>query len=216
VVTGGRSPRAADDVLDRGWERALRQAWDAFRSQTTPVGAVLVDRAGAIVAAGRGRRYEAQAPDRQLAGTHIAHAEVNALAQLSAQRHWEDTLLLTSLEPCVMCHGAAIQSSVAGFCFAGRDPYAGSADLRVETPQALRRGLVIDGPLLGPRGAFAEMLHIAFLLRRPGAGHVVDAQRAALPRLTSYTEQVQSLLQDAARHDDYHRAAELAAVAPRD
>jgi len=140
---------------------------------------------------------------------------VNALAQLSAQRHWEDTLLLTSLEPCVMCHGAAVQSSIAGFCFAGRDPYAGSADLRVQTPQALRRDLVVDGPLPGPRGTFAEMLHIAFLLRRPGAGHVVDAQRAALPDLTGYTEQVQSLLQDAARHDGHRRAAGPAAVAPR-
>jgi tRNA(Arg) A34 adenosine deaminase TadA len=103
-------------VLHQAWEQALRLAWEAFRAQTTPVGAVLVDRAGAVVAAGRGRRYEAMAPPGQLAGTHIAHAEVNALAQLSAQRHWADTLLLTSLEPCVMCHGAAIQSAVAGFC----------------------------------------------------------------------------------------------------
>jgi hypothetical protein len=45
---------------------------------------------------------------------------------------------------------------------------------------------------------------------------VVDAQRAALPRLTSYTERVLSLLQDAVRHDDYLGAAELAAAAPRD
>jgi tRNA(Arg) A34 adenosine deaminase TadA len=208
---------AADGVLQQGWERALRLAWASFRAETTPVGAVLVDRAGAIVAAGRGRRYEATAPDGQLAGTHVAHAEVNALAQLSAQRHWPDMLLLTSLEPCVMCHGAAIQSTVAGFCFAGRDPYAGSAHLQFETPQALRREFVIGGPLPGPPGAFAEMLHIAFLLeRRPAASHVVDAQRAALPRLTSYTEQVQSLLQDAARHDDYRRAVELATAAPRD
>jgi tRNA(adenine34) deaminase len=207
---------AADDVLRQGWERALRLAWDSFRAQTTPVGAVLVDRTGAIIAAGRGRRYEATAPDGQLAGTHIAHAEVNALAQLSAQRHWQDTLLLTSLEPCVMCHGAAIQSTVGGFCFAGRDPYGGTAALRFETPQALRRDFVVDGPLPGSRGAFAEMLHIAFLLRRPAASHVVDAQRAALPRLTRYTEHVQSLLQDAVRHDDYRRAVELAAVGPRD
>jgi tRNA(Arg) A34 adenosine deaminase TadA len=40
---------------------------------------------------------------------------VNALAQMPSERHWEDTLLLTSLEPCLMCHGAAIQSTVAGF-----------------------------------------------------------------------------------------------------
>jgi tRNA(adenine34) deaminase len=211
-----RHLRAADAVLQPGWEQALRLAWAAFRARTTPVGAVLVDRTGVIVAAGRSRRYGTTAPAGQLAGTHIAHAEVNALAQLSAQRHWDDTMLLTSLEPCVMCHGAAIQSAVAGFCFAGRDPYAGTAGLRFQTPQSLRRDFVIDGPLPGPRGALAELLHIAFLLGRPAGRHVIDAQRAALPRLTGYAEHVQSLLQDAARDDDYHRAVDLAAAAPRD
>jgi tRNA(Arg) A34 adenosine deaminase TadA len=215
-VPADGDPRMPDEALDRGWEQALRLAWEAFRAETTPVGAVVVNRTGAIIAAGRGRRYEATAPDGQLAGTHIAHAEINALAQLSAQRHWEDALLLTSLEPCVMCHGAAIQCAVAGFCFAGRDPYAGSADLQFRTPQTRRRAFAIDGPLPGPRRALAEMLHIAFLLRRPASGHVVAAQRSALPRLTSYTEHVQSQLQDAVRRDDYRSAVDLAASAPRD
>ena len=170
---------------------------------------------GAIVAAGRGHRYEAMAPDGQLAGTHIAHAEVNALAQLSAQRHWDDTLLLTSLEPCVMCHGAAIQSTVARFCFAGKIWTPRGRTARPDS-QALRRAFVIHGPLPGPRGAFAEMLHIAFLLAKPAGRHVMDVQRAALPRLASYTERVQGLLQDAARDDEYRHAVELAAAAPRD
>jgi tRNA(Arg) A34 adenosine deaminase TadA len=215
-VAGVRALRMADDALAGGWELALRLAWEAFRAQTTPVGAVVVDGQGAIVAAGRGRRYEATAPGGQLAGTHIAHAEVNALAQLSVQRHWEDTLLLTTLEPCVMCYGAAIQSTVAGFYFAGRDPYGGAGTLRVDTPQARNRDFVIDGPLPGQRGALAEILHIAFLMSRANAGHVVDAQRAALPRLTEYTERVQSVLQDALRRDDYPCALEVAAAAPRD
>jgi tRNA(Arg) A34 adenosine deaminase TadA len=215
-VPVGGNPRTPDEVLYRGWEQALRLAWDAFRAQTTPVGAVIVNRTGAIVAAGRGRRYETTAPDGQLAGTHVAHAEINALAQLSAQRHWEDALLLTSLEPCVMCHGAAIQSAVAGFYFAGRDPYAGSANLQFQMPQARRRAFVVKGPLAGPRGAFAEMLHIAFLLRRNASSHVVAVQRSALPRMTSYTEDVQSQLQDAVRRDDYRSAVDLAASAPRD
>jgi tRNA(adenine34) deaminase len=215
-VAGAGDLRGTDGALADGWELELQLAWEAFRAQTTPVGAVVVNDVGAIVAAGRGRRYEVTAPGGHLAGTHIAHAEVNALAQLSAQRHWEDALLLTTLEPCVMCYGAVIQSTVAGFCFAGLDPYGGAARLRVDTPQARRRDLVIDGPLPGPRGALGEILHIAFLLSRAAAGHVVDVQRAALPLLTSYTERVRSVLQDAARRDDYRCALELAAAAPRD
>jgi tRNA(adenine34) deaminase len=210
---GARGLRLADDVLRGGWDRALRLAWEAFRARTTPVGAVVVDERGAILAEGRGRRYDATAPAGQLAGTHIAHAEVNVLSQLSAQRDWEDALLLTSLEPCTMCHGAAVQSTVAGFAFAGRDPYGGTAALRFDTPQARRRGLVISGPLPGPLGALAEMLHVAFLTTR--GRHVLDAQRAAMPDITAYTEDVLGALEAAARRDDYDRALDLATAAPR-
>src|SRR6266567_7660560 len=154
-VPAVRDLRVADGLLAEGWERALHLAWEAMRAQTTPVGAVVVNGRGAIVAAGRGRRYEATAPAGQLAGTHIAHAEVNVLAQLSTRRHWEDTLLLTTLEPCAMCHGAAIQSTVAGFFFAGQDPYGGTGDLRFDTPQARHRDFFVGGPLPRPLGALA-------------------------------------------------------------
>jgi hypothetical protein len=40
---------------------------------------MVVDGAGVIVAAGCGRRYEVVVTAGHLAGTHIAHAEVNAL-----------------------------------------------------------------------------------------------------------------------------------------
>jgi len=68
-----RSLRPADDALSEGWALALRLAWESCRARTTPVGAV-VDDTGAVLAAGRGRRYEVRAPAGQLAGTHIAHA----------------------------------------------------------------------------------------------------------------------------------------------
>jgi tRNA(Arg) A34 adenosine deaminase TadA len=210
---GARGLQLADDVLRAGWDRALRLAWEAFRARTTPVGAVVVGERGAILAEGRGRRYEATAPGGQLAGTHIAHAEVNVLSQLSSRRDWEDALLLTSLEPCAMCHGAAVQSTVAGFAFAGRDPYGGTAALRFDTPQARRRGLIVSGPLPGPLGALAEMLHVAFLTSR--GRHVLEAQRAAMPDITAYTEDVLGDLGDAARRNDYNRALALATAAAR-
>ncbi len=69
---------------DGGWERALELAWQAFCAGTTPVGAVVLNAEGIVVAEARGRRYETAAPPGQLAGSHVAHAEVNALAQLGA------------------------------------------------------------------------------------------------------------------------------------
>jgi tRNA(adenine34) deaminase len=170
---------------DRTWERALELAWDAFCGNTTPVGAVVVDAAGDIVAEGRGRRYESAGPPGQLAGRHIAHAEINALAQLTADRHHEDHVLLTTLEPCGMCHGAAVQATVGALAYAGADPYAGTGSLVFGTPQTSRRPLQVTGPLPDERGRLAELLHIVFLIQRPAAPHVLAAQQSALPAQTA-------------------------------
>jgi len=170
---------------DHAWERTLDLAWDAFCAGTTPVGAVVIDAAGAIVAEGRGRRYEPAAPPGQLAGTHVAHAELNALAQLGADRHYEDHALLTTLEPCGMCHGAAIQASVGVLAYAGADPYAGTGHLDFGIPQTRNRPLRVTGPLPGERGRLAELLHIVFLVQRPAGPHVLAAQQAALPTQTA-------------------------------
>jgi tRNA(adenine34) deaminase len=170
---------------DHAWERALELAWEAFCGGTTPVGAVVTDAAGGIVAEGRGRRYEPAGPPGQLAGNHLAHAEVNALSQLSADRHYEDHALLTTLEPCGMCHGAAIQASVGSLAYAGADPYAGTGHLDFGIPQSRNRPLRVTGPLPDERGRLAELLHIVFLLRRPAGPHVLAAQRSALPAQTA-------------------------------
>ena len=66
-----------------------------------------------ILAYGRNRINAAVAPPGQLHGTVLAHAELNALAQLAADipdRH--SYTLYTSLEPCPMCLGAFYMSGV--------------------------------------------------------------------------------------------------------
>ena len=168
--------------LDGAWHRTLELAWQSFLAGTTPVGAVVADPAGRVVAEGRGRRYEQDDGTRgQLAYCHIAHAEINALAQLPPTRHYEDHILLTTLEPCCMCLGAAVQSTITSLHFAGRDPYAGAALLRVETAQARRRPLVITGPLADSRGQFAELIHIRWLLDYGAAQPVLEAHERGIP-----------------------------------
>ena len=110
------------------------------------------------------RRFEPPAVDRQLAYTRIAHAEVNALALLPPIRGYEDHRLLTTLEPCCMCLGAAVQSRIISLHYAAPDPYGGSAHLTIDTPQARRRPPVLHGHIHDERGAFAEQLHLAWLL----------------------------------------------------
>jgi len=167
--------------MDEAWDRALDLAWDAFCVPTTPVGAVVVDATGVIVAEGRGRRYEKTGPPGELANSHVAHAEVNALARLGADRHYRDHALLTTLEPCGMCHGAAVQATVGSLAYAGSDPYAGTGGLVFGTPQARRRTLLVTGPLADERGRLAELLHIVWLLQMPAGPHVLAAQREGLP-----------------------------------
>jgi tRNA(Arg) A34 adenosine deaminase TadA len=168
--------------LDAAWQRALELAWASFLAGTTPVGAVVTGPDGSMVAEGRGRRYKQ--PDgtgRQLAYCHIAHAEINALAELPPTRHYEDHVLMTTLEPCCMCMGAAVQSTITHLRFAGRDPYAGASRLQIDAPQARRRPLAITGPLTGPRGWFAELLHVRWLIEFGASRQVLDAQQNSIP-----------------------------------
>lgn len=158
------------------WVQVLDLAWTSFRAGTTPVGALVIDADGAVVATGRGRRYEAAVEDRQLAHSHIAHAEVNALALLPPNRHYDDHVLLTSLEPCCMCVGAAVQSTFRSVRYAARDPYAGASTMVIDTPQSRRRPLHVDGPEPGLVGTLSEVLHVRWLAdSHPGPP--LEAQR---------------------------------------
>jgi tRNA(adenine34) deaminase len=170
--------------LDPAWHRALELAWESFLAGTTPVGAVVTDPEGTLVAEGRGRRYEQpDAASGQLAYCHIAHAEINTLAGLPPTRHYEDHILLTTLEPCCMCLGAAVQSSITHLHFAGRDPYGGASALQIDTPQARRRPLMITGPLASPRGWFAELLHVRWLIEFGASRHVLNEQLRGIPEI---------------------------------
>jgi tRNA(adenine34) deaminase len=192
-----------DRAGEQAWDRALELAWESFCGGTTPVGAVVTDATGAIVTEGRGRRFEATAPPRQLAWTPVAHAELNALAQLAPNRHYPDHALLTTLEPCLMCHGAAVQSSLGSLAYAGADPYGGSGRQVFGTPQARRSRLRVTGPLTGPlagdRGRLSELLHITWIMRAAGP-HVLAAQQEALPDQAALAARpaIQHLLAEAA------------------
>lgn len=170
--------------LDAAWQRALELAWQSFVAGTTPVGAVVTGQDGEIVSEGRGRRYDNPDGDGSyLAYCHIAHAEINALAGLPPTRHYEDHTLVTTLEPCCMCLGAAVQSTIMRIHFAGRDPYGGASDLIIQTPQAQRRPVAITGPLGDARGQFAELLHVRWLLDFGASQPVLDAQKRGIPDL---------------------------------
>jgi tRNA(adenine34) deaminase len=176
--------RAAWDELDAPWRVCLELAWQAYGAGTIPVGAALTDAAGAIVAEGRNRIYERDAPPGQIAGSLLAHAEVNALVALDPERRYEDHTLYTALEPCLLCVGAAVMATVGRVRYAGADPYGGGdGGLLGVNPHVERAPLRLEGPRTDRFGRLASALLLAFFLGRKPAGHVVGAYTAHAPAM---------------------------------
>ncbi|MEM7288250.1 MAG: nucleoside deaminase [Actinomycetota bacterium] len=101
--------------------RCFELAWQSCAAGTIGVGARLVGEDGSVLADGsNGLFADAVGP---LRGNKIAHAEMNALAQIDAATDLTRATLYTSLEPCFMCAGAVLLSRVGRVEVAARDPY---------------------------------------------------------------------------------------------
>ena len=99
---------------------ALQEAREALATEDVPVGAVVVCD-GAIIGRGRNRREALADP--------TAHAEMLALQQAARRlSSWRlvDAVLYVTLEPCIMCMGAAVLGRIAGLVYGCRDPKAGA------------------------------------------------------------------------------------------
>jgi tRNA(adenine34) deaminase len=119
------------ETLSEPWQAALEMAWEAYCAGTVPIGAVITDADGNILSRGRNRNLDSDSPQKQIHGDMLAHAELNALLALDGvdQNKRHGCILYTTMEPCPLCMGAIYMSSVRAFCFAARDPYAGSSNL---------------------------------------------------------------------------------------
>jgi len=111
-------------------DAALAEAERAGAAGDVPVGAVLLDESGAVVASDRNRREEL--------GDATAHAEMLVLSARS--RELEDwrlaghTLVVT-LEPCAMCAMAAVWSRIDRIVYGAADLKAGAAWSLYNIPQ---------------------------------------------------------------------------------
>ncbi len=56
----------------------------------------------------------------------------------------------------------------------------GHGGLHIGTPEVQRRGLSMTGPLPGPRGRFAELVHVRWLLDFGASGAVLAEQRRGI------------------------------------
>ncbi|MBI3871513.1 MAG: nucleoside deaminase [candidate division Zixibacteria bacterium] len=124
--------------------QALREAEQAFEEKEVPVGAVVV-KEGFVV--GRGHNQ------MERLGDPTAHAEIVAIG--AAAGHFESWRLLgatlyCTIEPCIMCAGAAVMARVDRIVYGAADPKFGGCDsiFRIPTdPRLNHRVQIVSGVL---------------------------------------------------------------------
>jgi tRNA(adenine34) deaminase len=124
-----------DQSLDQAMELAISQAM--LSGQDVPVGAVILDSSGKVIASAHN--------ERELTGDPTAHAELLAIQRIGkAKGDWrlEDLTLVVTLEPCVMCAGAIVAARIPKVVFGAFDERVGAAGSRYD--------LLRDGRLGNP------------------------------------------------------------------
>ncbi len=102
-------------------DRAISLAQQAGEAGEIPVGAIIVDNQGSVIATGVNRKERDQDP--------TAHAEIVAIREASRiLRDWHLTgcTLYVTLEPCPMCAGAILQARISTLVYGADDSKTGS------------------------------------------------------------------------------------------
>ena len=110
-----------DPVADVEWMRlAILEAGHALDHGDVPIGAVVI-RDGEVIAS----RHN----ERELTGDPTAHAEVLALRDAAREvGSWrlDECTLVVTLEPCLMCGGAAVNARLGRIVYGAADMAAGA------------------------------------------------------------------------------------------
>lgn len=136
------------DRLSPPWQASAEMAWEACCCGCVPIGAVITDPAGRLVAAGRNRMYEPRSTGAlHISGVPLAHAEINALLALDYDAvNARQCTLYTTTEPCPQCAGALVMCNVRHVRYASRDPWAGAANLFQISPYMASKNTRVEGP----------------------------------------------------------------------
>lgn len=109
------------DKFYQWMDLALKEAKQAYQEDEVPVGSVLIDENLEFLASAHNQSISLNDPS--------AHAEILALrkgAESKNNYRLPGNILISSLEPCIMCVGALVQARISGLIFAVRDPKNGA------------------------------------------------------------------------------------------
>ena len=142
---------------------ALQEARKAGKLGEVPVGAVIVDEKGTVLASSGNRSIV----DRNPSG----HAEIEALqaaGQTLENYRLPNTTLYVTIEPCVLCAGAIVHARIGRLVFGALDSKAGAvvSRYRIGRDGKLNHQLEIEGGVLAAE--CGELLTSFFKKKRGG------------------------------------------------
>ena len=126
-------------------QQAISLAHEVESSGDVPVGALIVNEAGEVISSGKNEREKDNDP--------TAHAEIVSIKKASEKiGSWrlDDLTLIVTLEPCVMCAGAILQSRIKRLVFGAFDQKAGAVGSSLDVirdVRALSKVEVVSGVL---------------------------------------------------------------------
>lgn len=100
---------------------AIREAELGLSEGGLPIGSVLADAAGQIVARGHNLRVQT--------GDPTAHAEVACIRNAGRRRDWSRLTLVSTLSPCIMCTGTSLLYKVPRVVIGENKNFLGAEDL---------------------------------------------------------------------------------------
>src|SRR5947199_3571339 len=100
---------------------ALAEARQGLAEGGLPIGSVLADASGSIVARGHNLRVQA--------GDPTAHAETVCIRNAGRRRDWAELTLVSTLSPCIMCAGTALLYRIPLVVIGEHRNFLGAEDL---------------------------------------------------------------------------------------
>ncbi len=114
---------------------AFAEAQKGLGEGGLPIGSVLADRRGQIVARGHNLRVQS--------GDPTAHAETVCLRNAGRRRDWRELTLVSTLSPCIMCTGTALLFRIPRVVIGENRNFTGAEELFREHGTSI---VVVDDP----------------------------------------------------------------------
>jgi cytosine/creatinine deaminase len=123
------------DLASRMLATAYQEAVAGLNEGGIPIGAALFERDGTLLGSGHNRRVQEQDAS--------THAETDAFRRAGRRRHYEDTVMVTTLSPCWYCSGLVRQFNIGAVVIGEADNFHGGHDWLAELGVEI---VVLDDP----------------------------------------------------------------------